>query len=99
MRSNLSQIISPCLGLQTHNPGLKEVDLEPSPNRGSDKINMLQQGRNTQEKASHTVQPGLTYGPQHLERQTWNPMLRKEYKIMFWLIKQVFTGLLSFSGS
>ena len=30
-----------CLGLHTQNPGLREVDLEPSPNRGSDKINML----------------------------------------------------------
>ena len=47
MRSNSQQIVSYCLlGLRTQNPGLKEVDLEPSPKRGSDKINMLKQGRN-----------------------------------------------------
>ena len=31
---------------------VREVDLESSPNRGSDKINMLKQGRNTQKKGS-----------------------------------------------
>ena len=41
MRFNSQQIISYCLGLHTQNPGLREVDLEPSPKRGSDKINML----------------------------------------------------------
>ena len=30
-----------CFGLHTQNPGLREVDLEPSPKRGSDKIDML----------------------------------------------------------
>ena len=68
MRSNSQQIGSYCLGLRTQNPGLREVDLEPSPNRGSDKIKMLKQRRNTQQKASRIVQPGLTYGSQHLER-------------------------------
>ena len=46
MRTNSQQIISYCLGLCTQNPGLREVDLEPSPKRGIDKINMLKQGRN-----------------------------------------------------
>ena len=68
MRSNSQQIVSYCLGLRTQNPNLREVDLEPSPNRGSDKIKMLKQRRNTQQKASRIVQPGLTYGSQHLER-------------------------------
>ena len=68
MRSNSQQIVSYCLGLRTQNPSLREVDLEPSPNRGSDKIKMLKQRRNTQQKASRIVQPGLTYGSQHLER-------------------------------
>ena len=68
MRSNFQQIVSYCLGLHTLNPGLKEVDLEPSPKRGSDKINMRVQGRNTQKKASCIVQPGLTHGSQRLER-------------------------------
>ena len=49
-------------------PRAKRRDLEPSPKRCSDKINMLKQGKNTQKKASHIVQPGLTYGSQHLER-------------------------------
>ena len=68
MRSNFQQTISYCLGLHLQNPGLREVDLEPSPKRGSDKINMQNLGRNTQKKASRIVQPGLTYGSQHLER-------------------------------
>ena len=38
MRSNSQQIVSYYLGLRTQNPGLREVDLEPSPKRGSDKI-------------------------------------------------------------
>ena len=40
-RSNSQQILSYCLGQRTQNPGLREVDLEPSPKRGSDKINRL----------------------------------------------------------
>ena len=68
IRSNSQQMVSYCLGLPTQNPGLREVDLEPSPKRGSDNIKMLKQGRNTKKKASHIVQSGLTYGSQHLER-------------------------------
>ena len=43
MKSNFQQILSYCLGLHTQNPGIREVDLEPSPKRGSDKINILKQ--------------------------------------------------------
>ena len=68
MRLNFQQIISYCLGLGTQNPVLREVALEPSPKRGSDKLNMQTQGRNAQKKASPFKQPGLTYGFQHLER-------------------------------
>ena len=68
MRSNLQQIELHCVGLRTQNPGLREADLQPSYKRGSDKINMEKQGRNTQKKASRIIQPGLTYGSQHLER-------------------------------
>ena len=39
MRFNSEKIVLYCLGLPTHNPGLREVALEPSPKRGSDKIN------------------------------------------------------------
>ena len=41
MRFNSQHILSYCLGLHTQNPGLREVDFEPSPKRGSDKINIL----------------------------------------------------------
>ena len=37
--------------LHTQKPGLREVDLEPSPKTGSDKINMQKKGRNTQKKS------------------------------------------------
>ena len=61
MRLNFQQIVSHCLGLGTPNPGLREVDLEPSPKRGRDTIYMQKQGRNTQKKASCTVQPDLIF--------------------------------------
>ena len=48
------QVVSYCLGLCTQNPGLREVDLEPSPKRGSDKINRLRPRRkNTTENKSY----------------------------------------------
>ena len=50
IRFNSQQIVLYCLGLHTQNPGLREVDLEPSPKRGGDKINMLKQGRKTAEE-------------------------------------------------
>ena len=40
MRSNFQQIVSYCLDLHTQKPGLREVDLEPSPKGGSNQINM-----------------------------------------------------------
>ena len=68
MRSSFQKILSYCLGLHTQNPVLREVDFEPSPKRGSGKINMQKQGRNTEKKSSCIVQPELTYGSQHLGR-------------------------------
>ena len=50
MRFNSKQIVSYCLGLRTENPGQGEVDLEPSPKRVSDKINMLKEGTKTAEE-------------------------------------------------
>ena len=41
IRCSSQQIVSYCLGLNTQNPGLRQVDLEPSSKRGNDKINML----------------------------------------------------------
>ena len=64
----IQQIVLNCLGLYTQNTGLREVDLEPSPKKGSDKIDMQKQGRNTPQKANRIIQPGLTYRSQHLER-------------------------------
>ena len=78
MRPNFQQFLTYCLCLQTQNPGLRKVDLEPSPKRGSDKIDIVKQGRNTKKKASRIAKPGLTYGSQHLEKETWNPVLREE---------------------
>ena len=43
MKLPTSHIVLPWHNLQ--NPGLREVDLEPSPKRGSDKINRLRPGR------------------------------------------------------
>ena len=40
-RSNFQQIVLYCVGPGTQNLGLREVDLEPSPTRGSNKINSL----------------------------------------------------------
>ena len=50
MRLNSQQTILYCLGLRTQNQVLREVDLEPSPERGSDKTNMLKSGRKTAEE-------------------------------------------------
>ena len=51
------QISLYCLGLNTQNTGLREVDLQHSPHRGSAKINMLRQRRKstTENKTYHTV--------------------------------------------
>ena len=75
MRSNFQQIVLYCLGLHTQRPELKEVELEPSPKRGSGNISMLKQGRNTQKKPTHVAQPGLTCGSQYLG-EIWNLVLR-----------------------
>ena len=57
MRFKSQQIIWYCVGLCTQNPGLREVDLESSPKRGSDNINMLKKGKKTAEesKSYHTA--------------------------------------------
>ena len=53
-RSNSQQIKSYCLDLSTQNPGLREVGLELSPKRGSDKINRIKSRRkNTTENKSY----------------------------------------------
>ena len=41
MRHNSQKIVPYCLDLHIENPGLREVDLGPSPKGGSDNINML----------------------------------------------------------
>ena len=53
-RTNFHEIVSYWLGVHTQNPGLRQVDLEPSPKRVSDKINGLNLRRkNTTEKKSY----------------------------------------------
>ena len=41
IRFNSQQIISNCLGLQTQNPGLREIDLEPIAKRGVNRTEAL----------------------------------------------------------
>ena len=57
-RSNPQPIVLYCLGLNTQNPELREVDYEPSPKRGSGKINRLRPRKKKQQKASCVVQRG-----------------------------------------
>ena len=64
MRSNFQQ-----------NPRrLREVDLEPSHKRGSDKINMQKQGRNTQRK-----QVVLSSLDPHMDPSTYRDRLGTQY--------------------
>ena len=49
-------------------PRFKRHRLGTQPKRGSNKINMLKQGKNIQKKASRMVKSGVTYGSQHEER-------------------------------
>ena len=48
IRFNSQQIVSYCLGLCMQNQVLREIDLEPSLKRGSNKIKMLKKARNPQ---------------------------------------------------
>ena len=66
IRFNSHEIVLYSLGLRTENRGPREVELEPSPKRGSDKINMLKEGRKTAEEnksyrtaSTHIWIPGL----------------------------------------
>ena len=48
------------LGIHKQNLGLRKVDLEPSPTRGSDKINRVRlRKKNITENKSYIVWPGL----------------------------------------
>ena len=78
MRSNSQQIISYCLGLCTQNPGLREVDLKPSPERGSDKINTLKKARNIpkESKLYHTVWTHIWISG--LRKVDLDPVLKEE---------------------
>ena len=68
-KSNSQQIVLHCLGIRTQNPGLKDVDLELSPKRGSDKINRLRPRRkNTTENMSYHNKLDSQTRTQHLER-------------------------------
>ena len=58
------------LGLCTKNPGLREVDLDPSPKTGSGQINMHRQGRNNQKESNWYQTAWTQIWIQHLERLT-----------------------------
>ena len=77
LRSNFKHIVSYCLGLRTRNPWIRKVDLEPSTKRGNERTNLQKQGRNTQKKASHIVQPGLTYEYQHFREVDLEPSAKR----------------------
>lgn len=53
IRSNSQQIALYCLGLHTDKSVLNEVDLEPRTKKGSDRINMLKQEKNTKKSKSY----------------------------------------------
>lgn len=59
IRSNSQQIALYCLGLHTDKSVLNEVDLEPRTKKGSDRINMLKQEKNT--KKSKSSRTDLTH--------------------------------------
>ena len=65
------------LGLRTQDPGLSEVDLEPSPKRGSDKINRLRPKRKKKQKISRIVQPGLTNENAALREVDFKPSAKR----------------------
>ena len=72
-----TKLISYCLGLCTQNPGLREVDLEPSPKRGSDKINRLRPKRKKKQEISRIIQPGLTNENAALREVDFKPSAKR----------------------
>ena len=50
LRFKSQEFASYCLDLFTQNPGQREVHLEPTAKKNSEKINMLKRGRKTPEK-------------------------------------------------
>ena len=62
IRHNFQQIALPCPNY-TELRAEKEVNLGPSPKKGSDKTNMYKQERNIQKKASCIEQPGSHMDP------------------------------------
>ena len=89
MRSNFQQIIMYCLGLCTQNPGLREIDLEPSPMRGTNRardlvgLYWLSQSLHLKQPPNQNSHKSTKVDPIRLS-QTWkksdqspNPMLNK----------------------
>ena len=64
-----------CLGLRTQNPVLKEVDLEPTPKRRSNKINRLRPRRNNKDQEETTQQKSSCIMQSELTNE--NPALRE----------------------
>ena len=67
-RSNPQPIVLYCLGLNTQNPELREVDYEPSPKRGSGKINRLRPRKKTNKKQVVLYSVDAKTSTQHLQR-------------------------------
>ena len=74
------QILLQCFDLIPQGQWLRQVDLEYSHKRVSDKINMLKAERKPQKKTICIKKPGLRYWCKYLDRYTWTwkPVLREE---------------------
>ena len=55
MTFNSQQIVLYSLGLHTQNPGLREIDLQPTAKGGSEKMNILKERRTPEKKLYHTA--------------------------------------------
>ena len=69
IRWNSQQIKSYCLGLYTQNPALREV---------VPRSICWKKEEQPQKKTNFIIQPKLIYVFQHLERKTWNWVLKQE---------------------
>ena len=72
-RSNTQDTQLNCLGLCSQNSGLRDRDLEPSPERHSDKTDILRKKERKQQKTRHIVQPGVINETQALRELNVKP--------------------------
>ena len=85
-RSNSQQIILYYLSLYTQYPALREVDLEYSPKRGSDKINMLRQKKKHSRKQILLYSPELTNKKPVIREVDFDPM----FQVLRYLLSEAY---------